>query len=45
VIHVSIGRVEVRATPAAPERRRQEGRSPVMSLADYLRSRSLRNPS
>jgi hypothetical protein len=39
-VHVSIGRIEVRAPPAAPEPRRREPRaSPVMTLEDYLQSR------
>ncbi len=39
-VHVSIGRIEVRAAPPAPEpRRREPARSPVMTLEDYLQSR------
>jgi hypothetical protein len=43
-IEVAIGRVEVRATPAAPDRRSAAARSPVMSLEDYLQSRTGRPP-
>lgn len=40
-INVTIGRVEVRATPApAPAPRRAESASPRMSLDDYLRRRN-----
>ncbi|HEV2844921.1 MAG TPA: hypothetical protein VG477_08755, partial [Thermoanaerobaculia bacterium] len=41
VIHVTIGRIEVRATPApkAPARERQAARPPV-DLEEYLRQRS-----
>jgi hypothetical protein len=39
-IHVSIGRVEVRATPAPPARERTQAASPVMSLEQYLRTRA-----
>jgi hypothetical protein len=38
-IHVSIGRIEVRATPAPPARERAQTTSPVMSLEEYLRTR------
>jgi hypothetical protein len=41
-VHVSIGRIEVRATPAAPERRREPAPPPVMSLGEYLSSRAER---
>lgn len=40
-IHVTIGRVEVRAVAAAPsDTTRRERPSPVMSLDDYLRTRA-----
>lgn len=40
-IHVTIGRVEVRAvTPAAPSGRKARDASPVMSLDEYLRTRA-----
>ena len=39
-IHVSIGRIEVRATPTAPARERAPAASPVMSLEEYLRTRA-----
>jgi hypothetical protein len=39
-VHVSIGRIEVRATPHAAEPRRDAAASPVMSLGEYLSSRS-----
>ena len=38
-IHVSIGRVEIRATREQQSPRREKESSPVMSLDDYLRSR------
>jgi hypothetical protein len=39
-VHVSIGRIEVRAAQPSPEsKRREPPRSPVMSLEDYLQSR------
>jgi hypothetical protein len=39
-VHVSIGRIEVRAPPASPgPARRTDAAAPVMSLGDYLRSR------
>lgn len=37
-VHVSIGRIEVRAMPRPSERRRVPAASAVMSLDDYLRS-------
>jgi hypothetical protein len=40
VVHVSIGRIELRAPPAAPSRKREQAVSPVMTLADYLRNRA-----
>jgi hypothetical protein len=39
-IHVSIGRIEVRATPAPPARDRAQAASPVMGLEEYLRTRA-----
>lgn len=40
-IHVSIGRVEVRATrPRAPEHRKRATKPPVMGLDEYLRRRA-----
>ena len=40
-IHVTIGRVEVRAvTPPAPSSRKGRDASPVMSLDEYLRTRA-----
>lgn len=39
-VHVSIGRVEVRAAPAPPQRRRSAEKPPVMALDEYLRSRA-----
>lgn len=39
-IHVSIGRIEIRAETEARPRRKQAEASPVMSLDDYLRSRA-----
>jgi hypothetical protein len=44
-IHVTIGRVEVRATPAPAARKRTRSRPPVMSLDDYLRQRSGGGPT
>ncbi len=41
-VHVSIGRIEVRATPQPAEQRRERVPSPVMSLGDYLNSRAER---
>jgi hypothetical protein len=38
-IRVTIGRVEVRATPPPPAPTRKAARAPAMSLDDYLRSR------
>jgi hypothetical protein len=41
VIQISIGRIEVRATPASgPATTRQKAATPVMSLDQYLRQRS-----
>jgi hypothetical protein len=42
VIHVTIGRIEVRAMPEQGSARRERAVSPVMSLEDYLRSRQKR---
>lgn len=43
-IHVSIGRIEVRAsTPPAPASKKERPASPVMSLDEYLRQRSRRS--
>lgn len=39
-VHVHIGRIEVRATVAAPPARKTPARSPTMSLDDYLKQRS-----
>lgn len=39
VINVAIGRIEVRATPATPQRRERHGPK-VMTLDDYLQQRS-----
>ncbi len=44
IIHVTIGRVEVRATPPATERaKKAHPAGPRLSLEDYLRSRSKGN--
>lgn len=39
VIHVTIGRVEIRATVPPPPTRKRAGQSPAMSLDDYLKRR------
>jgi len=40
-IHVTIGRIDVRAVaPTAPTHRRERDASPVMSLDEYLRTRA-----
>jgi hypothetical protein len=39
-VHVSIGRIEVRAAVAPPRRERAKAASPVMSLEEYLRTRA-----
>jgi hypothetical protein len=40
-VHVSIGRVEVKATAEpAPRKHREQGRPPALSLNDYLRERA-----
>ena len=41
-IHVSIGRIEVRATPPPADRRREAAPPAVMSLGEYLSSRAER---
>jgi len=38
-IHVTIGRVEIRASVAAPLSRKAQARPPAMSLEDYLKQR------
>jgi hypothetical protein len=38
-IHVSIGRIDIRAEAEASPRRKSAETSPVMSLDEYLRSR------
>ncbi len=43
VVHVSIGRIDVRASqPPAPERRPARPSGPRLSLADYLKRREER---
>jgi hypothetical protein len=44
VVHVSIGRIEVRAAqpPAAPEQRPARPSGPRLTLADYLKRREER---
>jgi len=39
-VHVTIGRIEVRAVPNDPPPRRERKRSPQMTLEEYLRRRS-----
>ncbi len=39
-IHVTIGRIDIQASSAAPAPRKARETSPVMSLDDYLRSRA-----
>ena len=39
-IHVTIGRIEVRATPPAAPPRKTTAQPPVMSLEDYMRQRA-----
>jgi len=41
-VHVSIGRVEIRAVPAPPQLTRQSSKPKVMPLEDYLQQRSKR---
>jgi len=41
-IHVTVGRVEVRARSAPPPAPKERERSPVMSLDEYLRTRGKR---
>jgi hypothetical protein len=38
-IHVTIGRVEIRASVAAPAARKPQARPPAMSLEEYLKQR------
>jgi hypothetical protein len=38
-VHVTIGRIEVRAAPAAPASRREHTGAPKLTLDDYLRQR------
>jgi hypothetical protein len=40
IIQVTIGRIEVRATPPPPAREKRQSPSPAMSLDDYLRQRN-----
>jgi hypothetical protein len=40
VVHISIGRIEVRATQETAPRRDQPRRQPALNLDDYLRKRS-----
>ena len=40
IIHVTIGRIEVRATPASSPPRKQTPAASMMSLEDYLRQRN-----
>jgi hypothetical protein len=42
-VHVTIGRIEVRAVTDPAPTRRERAESPVMSLADYLKSRAGRD--
>jgi hypothetical protein len=42
VIHVTIGRIEVRATPETPPARKAHPAAPVTGLDEYLRSRAKR---
>jgi hypothetical protein len=39
-IHVTIGRIEVKATPPTAAPKRRASASPTMSLDEYLRRRS-----
>ena len=39
-IHVTIGRIEVRATPPPSAPARKQNAAPVMSLDEYLKTRS-----
>jgi hypothetical protein len=41
-VHVTIGRIEVRATRSEDTKRPEHGGSPVMSLDEYLRKRQKR---
>jgi hypothetical protein len=40
IIQVTIGRIEVRATPAAPEPSKKRPEQAVMNLNEYLRRRA-----
>jgi len=40
-VHISIGRVEVKAVAPAPPRRPEKGRRTAPSLDDYLRDRTV----
>jgi hypothetical protein len=42
IVHFSIGRIELRAPPAAPPRKREQTVSPVTPLADYLQQHAAR---
>lgn len=42
IVHVTIGRVEVRATPEAPREKKLRASSPVIGLEEYLQSHSQR---
>lgn len=44
VVHVSIGRIEVRASAASASAPRRQGGAPVDRLGDYLRERSKASP-
>jgi hypothetical protein len=39
VVHVTIGRVEIRAVPAPPAPKRAAPTKPALSLSDYLQRR------
>jgi hypothetical protein len=42
IIQVTIGRIEIRAVPAAPEPLKKRPEQPVMNLNEYLRQRANR---
>ena len=44
VVHVSIGRIEVRASAASASTQRRQGSAPVDRLGDYLRERNKASP-
>lgn len=44
VVHVSIGRIEVRASAATASTPRRQGGAPVDRLGDYLRERNKASP-